>query len=74
MQITTNPLQLALNDLTKRRFTKQAMQQAHGNEMLEGLLTKGYANIVENTDVLEITVQGVKALLDFEGLFDNANT
>lgn len=71
MKINNNPLQLALNDLTKRRYTKQAMQREHGNEMFEGLVSKGYANVVEGTDVLEITVQGVKALLDFEGLLGN---
>lgn len=41
---------------------------AHGQMMLEGLVSRGYAEIDKN-DYVHLTLQGARALLDFEGLW-----
>lgn len=58
---------IPLNDLTRMRMTKEMFRQVHGDQMLEGLVSKGYATIVNDTFV-DITLQGTKALLDAEGM------
>lgn len=67
MNSITSPLRNPLNDLVKFRNTVDLFRQAHGPQMLEGLVSKGYATIVDGRFV-EITLQGTKALLDAEGV------
>lgn len=67
MNSILNPLRRPLNDLARMRMTKEMFRQAHGDQMLEGLVSKGYATIVNDTFV-DITLQGTRALLDAEGM------
>lgn len=46
----------------------EAFKRELGEMMLEGLVSRGYAEIDKN-DYVHLTLQGARALLDFEGLW-----
>lgn len=56
----------ALQYIAAPRTVEQFRRKFGGDEILEGLTSKGYAEI--NKDYVELTLPGVRALLDFEGL------
>lgn len=46
--------------------TIESFRKVLGNELLEGLVSKGY--VVLNKEFVELTLSGTRALLDAEGL------
>lgn len=63
---TMTPIHEGLDDLARRPHTPGSFKRAHSDELLEGLLSKGYV-VVEGV-LLSLTLEGVRALLDFEGM------
>lgn len=61
-----DPIHKGLDDLTRRPHTPGSFKRLHGNELLEGLQSKGYVEM--DGVLLSLTIEGVRALLDFEGL------
>lgn len=68
VELTKHKVREALDLLTRRRFTKQTFNAHFGSsEMLEGLISKGYAELLTGDDKVYITLAGTRALLDMEG-------
>lgn len=57
----------ALDKLSKRRMNKHTFRMVFSDQLLEGLESKGYI-VVHPDDRVELTVPGVKHLIELEGL------
>lgn len=69
VELTTHKIHEALDLLTRRPFTKQQFNATfRGSEVLEGLISKGYAELLAGDDRVHLTLAGTRALLDMEGL------
>ena len=69
VELTTHKIREALDLLTRRPWTKQQFNtHFRGSEVLEGLISKGYAELLKGDDKVWLTLSGTRALLDMEGL------
>jgi len=63
-------LHAGLDAITRRRYTRDSFHRAFSEQLLMGMVSKDFAVVMPDQSI-SITIPGVKALLEFEGVDPN---